>query len=112
MNKICEIICGTAIWIFIIFVFCILLSGCSRKTPVDNAFTDVQQSIVGIKDTLPKECQTPDVLQKIEKVELRAQIAENTCNTEIKSIQVKYERVLWLLGLGIFVFFIRFFVKK
>ena len=96
-------------------VFCFLffsLTGCSRKTPVENAFHEVETSIVAVKENLPPECQTKEVLAKIDEVEWKRQTAESVCQAKIKDTQNKYERVLWVLGFIIFILFAKIFTKK
>lgn len=99
------------LWLVFCFL-CFSLTGCSRKTPVDNAFQEVQTSIVAIKDTLPPECQTTEVMAKINEVEWKRQTAESVCQAKIKDTQNKYERVLWVLGFIILAFFAKIFIKK
>ena len=97
----------------ILFCFCIFgLTGCSRKTPVDNAFHEVETSIVAVKENLPPECQTKEVLAKIDEVEWKRQTAESVCQAKIKDAQNKYERVLWVLGFIILALFAKNFIKK
>lgn len=99
------------LWLF--FCFCIFgLTGCSRKTPVENAFYEVGTSIVAVKENLPPECQTKDVLAKIDEVEWKRQTAESVCQAKIKDTQNKYERVLWVLGFIILALFAKNFIKK
>ena len=90
----------------------LLLSGCSRKTPVDNAFHEVQTSIVQIKETLPPECKTVEVLAKIDEVEAKRQTAEAVCAAKIKDTQTKYERILWVIGFIVLGLFVKNFIKK
>lgn len=99
------------LWLVFCFL-CFSLTGCSRKTPVDNAFQEVQTSIVAIKDKLPPECQTKEVLAKIDEVEWKRQTAESVCQAKIKDTQNKYERVLWAWLFMALAFFARFFIKK
>ena len=97
----------------LVFCFlCLFLVGCSRKTPVENAFQEVQTSIVSIKDTLSPECQTVEVLKKIDEVEWKRHTAESICQAKIKDTETKYERVLWVLGFIILAFFVKIFIKK
>lgn len=97
---------------FIICVMALFLTGCSRKTPVDNAFNEVNTSIVELKEELPPQCKTDVILKKIEKLELDNQFAEQICKSKIKDTQIKYERVLWVLGFIILAFFAKIFIKK
>lgn len=112
MNKKLEIICGCIIWIFVIFIFCLLLSGCSRKTPVESAFDGVQQAIVETKDSLPAECKTNIVLARFDELEAKRQVAENVCETKIKDYQVRWERTLWFIILVIGAYIAKFFIKR
>ena len=101
--------------IVIALLFCFymsMLAGCSRKTPVENAFHEVETSIVAVKENLPPECQTKEVLMKIDEVEWKRQTAEQVCQAKIKDTQNKYERVLWVLGFIILALFTKFFIKK
>ena len=94
--------------LWLLFCFCIFgLTGCSRKTPVENAFHEVETSIVAVKENLPPECQT-----KIDEVEWKRQTAESVCQAKIKDTQTKYERVLWVLGFIILALFAKNFIKK
>ena len=112
MNKTLEMICGCLIWIFVIFVFCLMLSGCSRKTPVESAFSGVQQAIVETKQSLPTECQTSEVLAKFEELETKRQVAESVCEAKIKDTQIRWERTLWFIILVVGAYFVKFFIKK
>ena len=99
--------------LWLLFCFCAFgLTGCSRKTPVDNAFHEVETSIVAVKENLPPECQTKDVLAKIDEVEWKRQTAESVCQAKIKDIQNKYERVLLVLGFILSALFAKNFIKK
>lgn len=99
--------------LWLLFCFCIFgLTGCSRKTPVDNAFHEVETSIVAVKENLPPECQTKEVLAKIDEVEWKRQTAESVCQAKIKDTQYKYERILWVLGFIILALFAKNFIKK
>ena len=99
------------LWLAFCFL-CFCLAGCSKKTPVENAFHEMETSIVAIKENLPSECQTKEVLAKIDEVEWKRQTAESVCQAKIKDTQNKYERVLWVLGFVILVFFAKIFIKK
>lgn len=99
------------LWFFFCFcVFC--LAGCSRKTPVDNAFQEVSTSIVALKEELPVECKTDVIIKKVEDLELKNQFAEQICKSKIKDTELKYERALWVLGFIILGFFAKIFIKK
>lgn len=99
------------LWLLFCF-FCFSLTGCSRKTPVESAFNEVQTSIVAVKENLPPECQTKEILAKIDEVEWKRQTAEQVCLAKIKDTQNKYERVLWILGFIILALFAKNFLKK
>lgn len=112
MSKTLEIICGIIVWVFVIFVICLLFSGCSRKTPVESAFGGVQQAIVETKVSLPAECKTSEVLAKFDELETKRQIAESVCEAKIKDTQIKWERTIWLIILVVGAYFAKFFIKK
>lgn len=95
---------------FAVFV-CSCLTGCARKTPVEQSFEEVQQAVVVVKESLPVECQTETVMAKFNDIETKRQVAQSVCEEKIKSIEIKYERALFALILIISVFFLRFFVK-
>lgn len=99
------------LWLVFCFL-CFSLTGCSRKTPMENAFHEVETSIVAVKENLPPECQTKEVLAKIDEVEWKRQTAEYVCQAKIKDTQNKYERVLWVLGFIILTLFAKIFTKK
>lgn len=111
MNKYQEIICGIACWIVIFFI-CGLLLGCTRTTPVESAFNDAHQAVTAIKDSLPVECQTDEIIEKIDSVRTKYEKAQSVCEAKIKDVQIKYERVLWALFIIILVFFTKNFIKK
>lgn len=97
-------------WLFIVFCICIMF-GCAKKEPVENAFQDVQTSIIAVKDSLPKECQTEIVMAKIGELESKKEVAESVCAAKIKDVQTKYERCLWVFFVLILAFFVKIFVK-
>lgn len=103
-----------ALIILWLILCCVVLSltGCSRKTPVDDAFQDVNTSIVTLKDELPPECKTDLILKNIEKLELNNQFAEQVCKSKIKDLESKNERLWWIIIFAIFAFAVRFFIKK
>lgn len=101
--------------IIIALLFCFfmsMLAACSRKTPVENAFHEVETSIVAVKENLPPECQTAEVMAKIDEVEWKRQTAESVCQAKIKDTENKYERVLWVLGFIFLAFLAKNFIKK
>jgi hypothetical protein len=95
-----------------LFFSIIALTGCSKKTPVEESFTGIQTSIVQLKEELPPECRTDAILQRIDKIELKRQTAEQVCQAKIKDTQIKYERVLWVLGVLVLGLFVKIFIKK
>lgn len=112
MRKVFDYIFSVIVLLFCCFLIGLCLSGCSRKTPVENAFHEVETSIVAIKESLPPECQTVEVMAKINEVEWKRQTAESVCQAKIKDTQNKYERVLWVLGFIILTLFAKIFTKK
>lgn len=110
MNKTVEFVLSVACWVAIILI-CGLLFGCTRQTPVDSAFSDANQAIVIVKKSLPKECQTEEILQKIDSVKIKYEKAQSVCEAKIKDVQIKYERTLWVIFIIIFVFFAKKFIK-
>lgn len=111
MNKKQELICGIACWVAI-FCICAFLFGCSKQAPIESAFNDAQQSFLYAKDSLPAECQTQEILEKFDIVEMKYEKAQIVCETQVKDVQTKYERSLLALFIIISIFFIRFFIKK
>ena len=112
MSKVLDCIFDIVVVLFICFFISVMLVGCSRKTPVENAFHDVETSIVGLKETLPIECQTKEVLTKIDEIEWKRHTAEQVCQAKIKDTEVKYERVLWVLVFIGLAFFCKNLIKK
>ena len=96
----------------IFLIFAVFLCGCSKKTPVETAFDDVQQSAVEIKQSLPQGCKTELVESKFAELEAKQEVAKSVCETKIKDVQTKYERVLAVLILLILGIFVKFFIKK
>ena len=98
-------------WIFVVFL-CIALLGCSKKTPVETAFDDVNQAIITTKDSLPAECKTELVMARFDEIEAKEQVAQTMCESKIKDAQTKFERILGVLILIILGFFAKFLLKK
>lgn len=112
MRKMFDYIFSVIVLLFFCFLIGLFLSGCSRKTPVENAFHEVETSIVAVKENLPPECQTKEVLAKIDEIEWKRQTAEQVCQAKIKDTETKYERVLWVLVFIGLAFFCKNFIKK
>ena len=106
-----SIIVTFSVWPILVCMF-LFLTGCTRKTPVETAFQDAHNSLTEIKQTLSSECQTVSVLGKIEKAEIKTQIAEQVCQAKIKDMQIKYERLLWACLFVFFVLLAKIFIKK
>ena len=66
---------------FILGCVLLCLGACSRKTPVENAFNGVEQSVVTLEKTLPVECQTDAVLTKIADLRAENTKAQMVCET-------------------------------
>ena len=99
--------------LWIVICSCIFaLTGCARKTPVETAFDDVQASIVDTKESLSPECKTALILEKFEKIELKAKSAQTVCEAKIRDIQIKYERALGALAIILLAFFAKIFIKR
>lgn len=95
-----------------LLIFALLLSGCSRKTPVEQAFDSIGQSVATLEDSLPAECKTDKVLAKISELKADNVKAQATCETKIQDYKIKYERLLTLFFIIILAFFAKFFIKK
>lgn len=89
-----------------------VLCGCMRKTPVEEAFDSIGQSVVSLEQSLPKECKTDVVMAKISELEAKNTTAQATCETKIQDYKIKYERVLGVLIFVILAFLAKFFIKK
>lgn len=111
MKKATDIMFIVILWLMVL-CFSLMLLGCSRKTPVETAFDDVNQSIVTTKESLPVECKTEIVMAKFDELEAKEQVAQSTCELKIKEAQTKFERVLGVLILIILGFFAKFLLKK
>ena len=99
------------VWLMLCF-YLFSLAGCAKKTPVEETFAGVQDSIVQLKEDLPPECQTDAVLKKLEEIELKRQMAERVCQVKIKDAEAQYDR-LWLgILLVVLVFVAKIFIKK
>lgn len=97
---------------FILGCVLLCLGACSRKTPVENAFNGVEQSVVTLEKTLPVECQTDAVLTKIADLRAENVKAQMVCETKIQDYKIKYERVLAILCVIILGFFAKFYIKR
>ena len=102
----------TIIIVFFVLFACLCISGCTRKTSVGHAFDNVQHEVVSMKDILPEECKTVEILEKFDKIDAKMQVAQSVCEEKIKSIQIKYERALFGLFLLISLLFLKFFIKR
>ena len=111
MKGINGVIATVITWLIILCAILCLL-GCAKKTPVENAFDDVNQAIISTKESLPAQCKTEIVLSKFEEIEAKRQVAQNTCEMKIKDVQTKYERVLGVLIVLILGIFVKIFIKK
>lgn len=99
--------------VWLTLCFCLFsLTGCAKKTPVEESFTEVQTSIVQLKEQLPPECRADTILQKIEEIEWKRQTAEQVCQAKIKDTEVKYERLWWVIIFVILALTAKFFIKK
>lgn len=96
----------------ILLVFTVLLSGCTRKEPVEQAFNGVQQSVQNLEQTLPVECKTEETMIAIEKLQSEITSARATCETKILDYKTKYERLMTVVFFIILGIFIKFFLKK
>lgn len=96
----------------ILLTSAVLLSGCAQKTPVEQAFDSVGQSVATLEKTLPAECKTDAVMSKIAKLETETAKAQATCETKIQEYKIKYERVLGVLIFVILAFLAKIFIKK
>lgn len=90
----------------------LILLGCSRKTPVEQAFDGVEQSVVELEKALPVECRSDAVLAKIESLRAENAQAQVTCATQIQNYKIKYERLIALFGVVILAYFAKFLIKK
>lgn len=102
-------------WYFLITLAVLLalnLTGCSKKTPVEQAFQGVGESITAIEHALPAECRTKDINTKISAVREESNKAQIACETKIKEYKTKYDMAKnALFGLILLIFGI-FFIKS
>lgn len=66
------------------------LAGCSRKTPVEQAFQGVGESITAIEHTLSAECRTEDVERQLAMIREKTTSAQVACETKIQEYKTKY----------------------
>ena len=81
-------------WYFLITLATLLafsLAGCSRKTPVEQAFQGVEESITAIEHALAPQCRTEEVEQKIDAVRYETMTARISCETKIQEYKTKYD---------------------
>lgn len=80
-------------WCFLITLTVLLvltLTGCSRKTPVEQAFQGVNNNITAIEHALPAECRTEDINAKLNTVREESNKAQVACETKIQEYKTKY----------------------
>ena len=101
-------------WYFLITLTVLLvltLTGCSRKTPVEQAFQGVNNNITAIEHALPAECRTEDINAKLNAVREESTKAQVACETKIKEYKTKYDMaknaLLGIIFLILGVFFIK-----
>lgn len=106
MKKLCYAI------LILIGLFCVMsLAGCG-KTPVETVAESIEEQIMSLEKTLPKECKTEAVVAQIESLRAENKVAQAVCETEINNIQLRYNRILTILLVVLGVFFAKFFIKK
>lgn len=102
-------------WYFLITLATLLtfsLAGCSRKTPVEQAFQGVDESITAIDHALAPECRTEDVMRAIDAVRHETMTARVTCETKIERYKSRYHLVLSAFSGLVLLIAAYFFVKK
>lgn len=88
------------------------LTGCSRKTPVEQAFQGVGESITAIEHTLPAECRTEDVERQLAMIREKTTSAQVACETKIQEYKTKYNVAKNALFGIIFLILGVFFIKS
>lgn len=102
-------------WYFLITLATLLvlcLTGCSRKTPVEQAFQGVDEKITAIDRALTPECRTEDVVRTIDAVRHETMTARVTCETKIERYKSRYHLVLSAFSGLVLLIVAYFFVKK
>lgn len=102
-------------WYFLITLATLLtlsLAGCSRKTPVEQAFQGVEESITAIDRALTPECRTEDVMRTIDAVRHEVMVARVSCETKIERYKSRYHLVLSAFSGLVLLIVAYFFVKK
>lgn len=102
-------------WYFLITLTVLLvltLAGCSRKTPVEQAFQGVNNNITAIEHALPAECRTEDINAKLSAVREESNKAQVACETKIKEYKTKYDMTKNALFGIIFLILGVFFIKS
>lgn len=102
-------------WYFLITLATLLtfsLAGCSRKTPVEQAFQGVDDKITAVEHALTAECRTEEVEQKIDAVRHETMTARVTCETKIERYKSRYHLVLSAFSGLVLLIVAYFFVKK
>ena len=97
---------------FILGFVLLCLGGCQRKTPVETAFNSVENSVVALEKTLPIECKTEVVSEKIAQVRLEMAKAQTECEKKINEYKIKYERLLMVVSAMVLLWAIKFFYLK
>ncbi len=111
MKTITDCIIAACVGMFLGFMI-MSLGACSRKTPVDNAFSGVEQATEEVRESLPSECKTAVVLAKIDVLDARREAAQVQCIAKIRSEHIKYQRAVLGLILVISANILLFFIKK
>lgn len=102
-------------WYFLITLTVLLvltLAGCSRKTPVEQAFQGVNDSVNVIEHSLPAECHTEEVGMKLSVVKHQISQAQVACETKIEEYKTKYNMTKNALFGIIFLILGVFFIKS
>jgi predicted small lipoprotein YifL len=102
-------------WYFLITLATLLvlsLTGCSRKTPVEQAFQGVDERITAIDRALTPECRTEDVMRTIDAVRHEVMVARVSCETKIEEYKTKYKMTSGILFAIILLIIGRFAIKR
>ena len=94
-----------------LLILTVLLSGCTRKTPVETITDNAMAQVVALEKTLPNECKTDAVLAQL--VSIRAEIASAPAACELQIKPIRQQRNGYAIALfALIALIIARFVKK
>ena len=91
----------------ILLTFTVLLSGCSRKTPVEHLADNATTQVIALEKSLPEQCKTEAIDIQIQAIKATIARMPEACELQIKPIRQQrngFAAALVAIMLGLFAF--------